>query len=95
MLLFLVFSFFIIKIFKSKNEIIERYNYDNEIPLFDPFFNKKNEIDSQKYKIESEGIYKICVYGATAKNGGRGGRQCAEHYFVKDSEITFYYEGQE
>jgi hypothetical protein len=93
-LVFLVFSFFI-KIFISKDEKIERYNYDDEIPLFPPFFNKENVIDSQKKKIESEGIYRICVYGATAKNGGKGGRQCAEHYFEKDSEITFYYEGQE
>ena len=83
------------KTIQEKVKDIEKYNYHIETLEIPAFLNKGNKIESQTYTIKSEGMYRICVYGATAKNGGKGGKQCAEHYFEKNSIINFYYEGQE
>jgi len=70
----------------SDNFIIidEVYWYENE--------GKKDK--KQFFQITQEGIYKVCVFGAKAMEGGRGGKQCATHFFKKGDFIDFYLEGR-
>ena len=74
----------------------EKYVYTNEIQLELEFYkgDSKGSITSI-YEIPESSSYRICVFGAKAKQGGYGGKQCGEYYFEKGSKITFYYEGRE
>ena len=45
-------------------------------------------------QILQEGVYKVCVFGAKAIKGGRGGKQCATHPLKKGDFIDFYLEGR-
>ncbi len=60
------------------------YWYENE--------GKKGKTES--FQIFKEGVYKVCVFGAKAMEGGRGGKQCATHFFKKGDFIDFYLEGR-
>ena len=89
----LIFAYIIFKMGSSgKNkEIIT--DYPDEIKRYfyhDDGKNSKSEI----LKINYRGKYRICLYGATAIKGGRGGFQCGEHFLEKNDIIEFYLEGR-
>ena len=69
---------------KNKSNELENYFYLN---------NGNNSI-YKTFQFLIEGEYKICVYGAKALEGGKGGVQCAEHYFEKNDTLEFYLEGR-
>jgi hypothetical protein len=56
---------------------------------------KKETESNYSYPVKFEGSYRICVFGAKPTKGGRGGKQCAEHYFKRGSIIKFYCEGRD
>jgi hypothetical protein len=69
---------------KNKSNELENYFYLN---------NGNNSI-YKTFQFLIEGEYKICVYGAKALEGGKGGVQCAEHFFEKNDKLEFYLEGR-
>lgn len=75
-------------------DINDKYNFKSET-LICGKNNEKNGKNTDFCLIKSTGTYRICVYGAKAIKGGRGGKQCAQHLFKKDSKIKIYFEGQE
>lgn len=80
---------------EEKENIIQEHNYNGEIQLKHHFNSQNNDdVGNYAYQIPSKGWYRICVYGSKAKEGGKGGRQCADHLFKEGSNITFYWEGQ-
>ena len=70
----------------NKNEIYY-YCYESSSSFYD-------SSDNTKYTIPNNGYYSICVYGAKAKKGGRGGKICGDNYFDKDSIIECSFGGQ-
>ena len=64
---------------KNKSNELENYFYLN---------NGNNSI-YKTYQFIVEGEYKICVYGAKALEGGKGGVQCAEHFLKKMIHLNF------
>ena len=51
-------------------------------------YNSESYIDNQ-YIFNETGLYRICVYGASAIKGGRGGSVCGEYHF-EENEILYY-----
>ena len=78
---------------KEKEKYIDDNSYTGENGV-KKFINTNNKNDEETKTIDSDGLYRICVYGANAKEGGKGGKQCATHYFHKNNEIKFTYESQ-
>ena len=84
---------------KNKNKTIddqnkeieenEKYVYTNEIQLELEFYkgDSKGSITSI-YEIPESSSYRICVFGAKAKQGGYGGKQCGEYYFENLKEMV-------
>jgi len=87
---------------KEKDKKIEKFeaiftkkNFNDEKNI--PYIIKDHLYKINKeyqYIIEEEGSYRICVFGAKPEKGGIGGKQCADHYFKKGSEIIFNCEGR-
>ena len=48
----------------------------------------------ESFKIPNEGDYEICLCGASALEGGKGGFICAKHNFTKNNIIDFRLEGR-
>ena len=65
--------------------LIDFYSNENE----NYQYNSKNYVDNY-YIFNESGLHEICVYGATANQGGRGGSVCGQYIF-KENE-TLYYE---
>ena len=75
---------------KKFEEQLEKENYNDED---DPFIPKENCEDSdsniQTYEFKYSSKYRVCIDGANAKKGGKGGHQCVEYYFEKGSIIEY------
>lgn len=76
------------------NKKDKREKYIKEEP-YKSIEHKQNDYKDYTETINESTYYKICVKGANAKYGGKGGKQCAEHFFKKGSKIKFYVGGQE
>ena len=73
----------------KKNEI-----YSSKI-YFSHFYEKDgNEHESKAHIINETGLYEICIFGASAIEGGKGGKVCCKHPFEIGDIIDFYFEGR-
>jgi len=58
------------------------------------YVNEGDKSKNEYVHITQEGVYKVCVFGAKAIEGGRGGKQCATHLFKEGNFIDFHLEGR-
>ena len=72
---------------EEKRNIEEEYN--NEMKIFSDENKGDAYSEITKLLIKENGSYRICVSGAKAKPGGKGGVQCVESYLEKGSNIEY------
>ena len=93
-----IFIPFLIPKNKIKNLENEEEIYINKYEIYYYCYESSSSFydssDNTKYTIPNNGNYSICVYGAKAKKGGRGGKICGDNYFDKDSIIECSFGGQ-
>ena len=77
---------------EEKRNIEEEYN--NEMKIFSDENKGDAYSEITKLLIKENGSYRICVSGAKAKPGGKGGVQCVESYLEKDSIIEYILGGR-
>lgn len=75
---------------KEKISSILSYNFIYEYYYEDD----KNGSTIKNFTINETGNYQICVFGASAIKGGKGGIVCCEHSFEIGNIIDFYFEGR-
>ena len=99
-ILIIIITAFFIPFLISKNKIKNHEKEDeiNKVEVHYYCYRSSSSFydssDNTKYTIPSKGVYSICVYGAKAKEGGRGGKICGDNYFDKDSIIECSFGGQ-
>ena len=98
-IIILIFTPFLCSLFdegtKGNIKTDKKGEKTKEILLVDYSFKSNEDRNvTKRYTFENEGNYRICIYGAKAINGGKGGLQCALHSFKKNDTLLFYFEGR-
>lgn len=97
--IFIVFIFFNKTIVSyigiwHKKQNINNENCSQKISLSYFFINDGNDYEAKYYIINEKGSYEICIFGASAIEGGKGGKVCSQHHFERGDIINFYFEGR-
>ena len=97
--IFVFFIIFIKPIVSQIDQWLKKPNNKNEIyssKMYFTYFYEKNgnEHESKDHIINETGRYEICIFGASAIEGGKGGKVCCKHPFERGDIIDFYLEGR-
>ena len=94
-IIIILIAIIVYRIFNPDKEEEKEEKISDSILIFsENFENDNNGSKIENFKINETGKYRICVFGAKAIVGGKGGKTCSIHSFNKNSTIEFYFEGR-
>ena len=74
---------------KQKEEELKKEDYNGEELILHKIHCEDQYSNIEIYEFKESSKYRVCVNGANAEKGGKGGEQCVEYYFEKGSIIQY------
>ena len=74
---------------KKIEEELKKEDYNGEELIWSKEHCEDKDSNIGKFEFKDSSKYRVCVDGANANKGGKGGQQCVEYYFEKGSIIEY------